>query len=399
MPSAESGLPAVWELNARLADAEFVRMVAPEIPQQPVEMGDVYEVAGVAILATMVDREPTPSLRRGAHAVLAQSQPGDSVLRLARKTRLAQQKLLTESTDGELAALYRQGDADAGQTLVDRHTGFIREKAHVFKPALRRRPALDNEDLLQRGAIKILSDARWFDPVGVTRKKDMSILSYGGDSIIGVMRRQVDEASLVRLPDHVRGMLRAIRHNAQRLADRTPPMSLEEIAERFEIPVEKNEFSGFGANAAKITLALTAQRLLWWQSLADYAQALDTGHTPHMGAAWELETHEHDRVQAYSLTDTGDPLDPQEITERKMLRPKIREVLRGLPHDDQVLLQYRFGIRLVEDVRLGPLPHEEAAGLLGIITREDLLRREARILRNLRNPNSDNAMDPDLDGS
>jgi len=229
-------------------------------------MGSAYLAAELAVLETMTVTEVSPSLRIGTYDAIAQSQPGDTLRRLAINAREAQQEFFASGSDADLAELHRQGDNDASTALLERHSGFIWQQANKRREALEGFPALSVDDLFQAGAMRLLRSADRYTPEKV--ESDAKFLSYAGQGIKRSMDALIkNEGRNVRLPIHVRDMLGTVdRLNGGRRASNQPALSPAEIAYELGIPEESLDPED-----------ATARRLAWWRLLADHMRSLDGG--------------------------------------------------------------------------------------------------------------------------
>jgi len=298
-------------------------------------MGSAYLAAELAVLETMTVTEVSPSLRIGTYDAIAQSQPGDTLRRLAINAREAQQEFFASGSDADLAELHRQGDNDASTALLERHSGFIWQQANKRREALEGFPALSVDDLFQAGAMRLLRSADRYTPEKV--ESDAKFLSYAGQGIKRSMDALIkNEGRNVRLPIHVRDMLGTVdRLNGGRRASNQPALSPAEIAYELGIPEESLDPED-----------ATARRLAWWRLLADHMRSLDGGD-PGDDSSLANENMLDRTVTLKSLTSDRAELDPDAEFLLRDLQQAVRDVAMVLDIRERRVLQMQFGIPLV----------------------------------------------------
>ena len=210
---------------------------------------------------------------------------------------------LTAEEELELAKLCARGDREAVKKMV---TANLRLVASVAKEyAGRGVPLLD---LIQEGSIGLLTAAQKFDPSRETR-----FSTYATKWIRqGVSRAILNHAGLIRVPVHtaerIRKVLNAQKSLHQEL-EREP--TLEEIADRTEIPVKK----------VREYLSLTPELC-----------SIDT------------PTGEDEDSTLGGLIENLQAPQPQEDLVRQELEHTMDILLGQLPERERLLLRLRFGM-------------------------------------------------------
>ena len=210
---------------------------------------------------------------------------------------------LTPGEELELAKLCAQGDREAVKKMV---TANLRLVASVAKEyAGRGVPLLD---LIQEGSIGLLTAAQKFDPSRETR-----FSTYATKWIRqGVSRAILNHAGLIRVPIHtaerIRKVLNAQKSLHQEL-EREP--TLEEIADRSEIPVKK---------------------VKEYLSLIPELCSIDT------------PTGEDEDSTLGGLIENLQAPQPQEELVRQELEHTMDTLLGQLPDRERLLLRLRFGM-------------------------------------------------------
>ena len=210
---------------------------------------------------------------------------------------------LTAEEELELAKLCARGDREAVKKMV---TANLRLVASVAKEyAGRGVPLLD---LIQEGSIGLLTAAQKFDPSRETR-----FSTYATKWIRqGVSRAILNHAGLIRVPVHtaerIRKVLNAQKSLHQEL-EREP--TLEEIADRTEIPVKK----------VREYLSLTPELC-----------SIDT------------PTGEDEDSTLGGLIENLQAPQPQEELVRQELEHTMDILLGQLPERERLLLRLRFGM-------------------------------------------------------
>ena len=210
---------------------------------------------------------------------------------------------LTPGEELELAKLCAQGDREAVKKMV---TANLRLVASVAKEyAGRGVPLLD---LIQEGSIGLLTAAQKFDPSRETR-----FSTYATKWIRqGVSRAILNHAGLIRVPIHtaerIRKVLNAQKSLHQEL-EREP--TLEEIADRSEIPVKK---------------------VKEYLSLIPELCSIDT------------PTGEDEDSTLGGLIENLQAPQPQEELVRQELEHTMDTLLGQLPERERLLLRLRFGM-------------------------------------------------------
>ena len=146
-------------------------------------------------------------------------------------TRLTRQRLLTPEEEITLAARIQQGDVRAKDRLVEANMRLVINVARTYHNCL-----IPFEDLIQEGAIGLMTAAERFDP-----SKGYRFSTYATHWIRQSISRAIDNKSKpIRLPAHVSETLRKIERArslwARENGDEPSP---EQLADFLDVPLRK----------------------------------------------------------------------------------------------------------------------------------------------------------------
>ncbi len=146
-------------------------------------------------------------------------------------TRLTRAPLLTAKREHELALLIAQGNETAKQTLVEANMRLVVNVARNYHHAL-----IPFEDLIQEGAIGLMTAAERYDPA-----KGFRFSTYATHWIRQAISRAIDNKSkAIRIPAHVSESLRKIeRLKADLHRELNDEPTVEQIALRAGLSVRK----------------------------------------------------------------------------------------------------------------------------------------------------------------
>ena len=146
-------------------------------------------------------------------------------------TRLTRQPLLTFEEELSLAARVKNGDARAKDRLVEGNMRLVINIAKNYHNSL-----VPFEDLVQEGAIGLMTAAERYDP-----SKGYRFSTYATHWIRQAISRAIDnKAKAIRIPAHVSETLRKVeRMRAVLVRERGEEPSIEELALRLGIPIRK----------------------------------------------------------------------------------------------------------------------------------------------------------------
>src|SRR5579884_1740517 len=153
---------------------------------------------------------------------------GDSVSYLGRLTR---QRLLTYEEEVALAARVQRGDARAKERLVEANMRLVINIAKNYHNCL-----VPFEDLVQEGAIGLMTAAERYDP-----SKGYRFSTYATHWIRQAISRAIDnKAKAIRIPAHVSETLRKLeRMRALLFREQGEEPSPEQLAQRMGLSMRK----------------------------------------------------------------------------------------------------------------------------------------------------------------
>ena len=244
---------------------------------------------------------------------------------------------LTAEEEKSLAKLCAQGDREAIKKMVTANLRLVVSVAKEY--AGRGVPLLD---LIQEGSIGLLTAAEKFDPARETR-----FSTYATKWIRqGVSRAILNHAGLIRVPIHTAERIRKVlvaQKALQQELEREP--TLEEIADRSEIPVKK---------------------VKEYLSLIPELCSIDT------------PTGEDEDSTLGNLIENLQAPQPQEELVRQELEHTMDILLGQLPERERLLLRLRFGM---ED---GTCYSLEAIGKRMEVSKERARQLEKQAIEKLR---------------
>lgn len=145
--------------------------------------------------------------------------------------RLTRARLLTYEEEVELAARVRRGDLQAKDRLVEANMRLVINIAKNYHNSL-----VPFEDLVQEGAIGLMTAAERFDP-----DKGYRFSTYATHWIRQAISRAIDnKAKAIRIPAHVSESLRKLeRIRTLHLRERGEEPSIEELAGEMGMSLRK----------------------------------------------------------------------------------------------------------------------------------------------------------------
>jgi|SRR5579871_1670903 len=160
-----------------------------------------------------------------------ESQGRTSAEALSYLSRLTRQRLLTFDEEIELSARVKRGDSRAKDRLVEANMRLVINIAKNYH-----NPLVPFEDLVQEGAIGLMTAAERYDPT-----KGYRFSTYATHWIRQAISRAIDnKAKAIRIPAHVSETLRKVdRTRALLFREQGEEPSAEQIGERLGISARK----------------------------------------------------------------------------------------------------------------------------------------------------------------
>src|SRR5579871_5535459 len=160
-----------------------------------------------------------------------ESQGRTSAEALSYLSRLTRQRLLTFDEEIELSARVKRGDSRAKDRLVEANMRLVINIAKNYH-----NPLVPFEDLVQEGAIGLMTAAERYDPT-----KGYRFSTYATHWIRQAISRAIDnKAKAIRIPAHVSETLRKLERIRQLLLrEQGEEPTTEQIAQRMGISTRK----------------------------------------------------------------------------------------------------------------------------------------------------------------
>lgn len=270
--------------------------------------------------------------RGGEHAVAA-AEPVSFIGRLTREP------LLTPAEELELARRVRAGDAEAKHRLVEANMRLVVSIARNYHC-----PLLPFDDLVQEGAIGLMTACDRFDP-----SRGFRFSTYASHWIRQAISRAIDNKSRsIRVPAHVSEAVRRIeRTRARLMREGIEEPTIQQIADR---------------------LGMDAARIQGWLRAAQEVVSLDT------------LVGDDDRTPLWALINDEKSADPEASALKRELEEELERLLATLSERERIVMRRRFGMD-------GPDPEGQVLQDIGKdlrLSRERVRQIEAQALRHLR---------------
>jgi RNA polymerase primary sigma factor len=217
-------------------------------------------------------------------------------------SQLTRQRLLTAQEEIDLAHLVKAGDGKARTRLVESNMRLVINIAKSYHNAL-----VPFEDLVQEGAIGLMTAAERFDP-----DRGYRFSTYATHWIRQAISRAIDnKARAIRVPAHVSETLRKLerlRTAAMREAGEEP--TLEFLAKEL------------GMSIRKVT------------------SLLQTAQDP---VSLDMLVGDEETTNLAALLDDKSALDPQEEIIRREVEQEIQHILDSLTDRERTVMRRRLG--------------------------------------------------------
>jgi len=250
---------------------------------------------------------------------------------------VTRERLLTPEEEKELADAARNGDNDARRRLVEANMRLVVSIARRYYC-----PDVPFEDLVQEGAIGLMTAVEHFDP-----SLGFRFSTYATHWIRqAISRAIVAKSRAVRVPAYVCDMVKRIeRCRMELIRELGHPPPLETLARRSGIPVD---------------------RILAYMRATQGALSLDA-----------IAGHE-DRTLFWGVAGHDSIRDPEEEVLDRELQREIEAILNSLSERERLVMRRRFGFEGDDTQALQDIGQEFG------ISRERVRQIEARALRRLR---------------
>ena len=247
--------------------------------------------------------------------------------------------LLTSEQEIELAKRIEEGDQKAREELTNCNLRLV---VSIAKKHMNR--GLNFLDLIQEGNIGLMKAVEKFD-----YNRQLKFSTYATWWIRqGIQRAIADQGRLIRIPVHMGDNIAKVgKVRRQLIQDLGREPTTEEIGER---------------------LGMTEKEIEYILKIAQEPVAFETP------VGEEEDSHLGDFIE-----DTT-TLSPQEVTENKMLKDALNEVLKSLTPREQMVIRLRFGL---DDGRTRTL---EEVGAMFNLTRERIRQIQTKALGKLGRP-------------
>ena len=246
--------------------------------------------------------------------------------------------LLSEEEEQRLARRVRAGDGEAKERFIAANLRLVVSIARHYTSY-----GLPLLDLIQEGNVGLLRAVERFKP-----EKGYKFSTYATWWIRqAIVRALAEQGRTIRLPEHVIELILKINEAEEEfLHDRGHRPTLEELAERLDLPREK------------------------------VRQAKEAAAHP---LSLEAPIGEREEETLGDLLGAEGLSPPEEIA-RELVLSELEESLQELPEREREILELRYGLRGRDALTL-----EEIGKLLGI-SRERVRQLEAQALQRLRDP-------------
>jgi RNA polymerase primary sigma factor len=255
-------------------------------------------------------------------------------------TRLTRASLLTHEEEIRLANKISKGGlegARARATLVEANMRLVVSIAKAYRSS-----GIPFEDLVQEGAIGLMTAAERYDPT-----RGFRFSTYATQWIRQAIGRAVDNKSKsIRIPAHISESLRKlerVRIELRRELGQEP--STEYLAERAGMPVRK---------------------------------VLSLMNTTQDPISLDLPVGDEENTPLGALLTDKNALDPQDYLLSSEIRNTLEDILNDLDERERIVMRRRFGFDGDEGCVLSQIGEELC------ISRERVRQIEAQALRKLR---------------